>query len=123
DQRVGGPRIQRPQLIEIQQASEPLIRERGVSEAVAQNDSTVVERGTDDSERVLAARRSKKQNLGDRIDARAAVEEYRADPIRYRRPSRLLRHDRAGNAIGNAPQLRRLAGALDAFECDAHRAV
>jgi len=111
-------------LIEVDEAPEALIRERGVGVAIAEHDVAAISGRTDDFHRVLPPRRREQQHFGDRIDHVLRVEKNRADPIGDVCAARLLRCHDGPAALAQQRrqplQLRRLARTLDPFECDEH---
>src|SRR5712664_2655921 len=99
-ERIRCPTVERAQFVEIDEPSESLIGERGVGEAVAEDGGPALQRRPDDLDDVLSSRRRKKKQLSDGIEMRAAVQQDGPYPIGQRRSAWLLRHNSAGDALG-----------------------
>src|SRR5207247_9724609 len=119
-ERAGRPVVERAKPVEIEQASEALECERRIDVAVTEHRAPRLERGTDHLDDVLVPRCGEQQYLRERIELRGRIEQYGTDAIGGRRAARLLRHQWVVQQRLNATKLRRLAGAVDAFEGDEH---
>jgi hypothetical protein len=98
----------------------PLIGERGVGEAVAQHRVAACERRLNDTEQMVATCREHEQRLGQCIHR--LVQHQIAQHLRQRRAAGLARHHDTQAAVAQPRRqrldVRRLAGAVDAFEGD-----
>ena len=101
-------------------AAGALVRERRVGEAVAKNRVAARQRGHDHTVEVVPPRGEDEQRLGDAIHL--LVQQQRAQLLGQRSSPGLTRADDAPSALaqprGERLDVRRLAGAVDAFEGD-----
>jgi hypothetical protein len=108
------------QHLHVEGAAATLISESGIGEAIAQHRHTGIERGLDRHSQVIAPRRKHQQRLCQRIHR--LVQHQRAKRLGQRRAAWLARHQDLVAALaqpsGQRLDVRRLAGAVDAFKGD-----
>src|SRR5438105_106296 len=117
-QRICRPVVQSAQPIEIEKATKALIRERGISESIADHDASFGKGRADHLGDMLPPRCGEKKKFRDGINLLARVEQDRSNAIRSGRAAWLFRHQHVRNAFRQLAELRRLTGAFDAFKCD-----
>ena len=117
--------VQLEHALEAEAARDPLVGERRVEVAVADHVGAALERRRDHVLDELRARRGEERRLGPGRDL-ALGEQQLAHPLAELGPAGLARGDDlaavGGERLGEQLGLGRLAGAVEPFEGDEHRA-